>query len=77
MKTKLWMNPDIDLWVQLTCSLKWEQKGRKWLIALNFRAYSLSTSVVTVFVWDAGVNYRVLCWLYGLADWELKKDNNL
>ncbi len=77
MKTKLWMNPDTNLWVQLTCSLNWEQKGRKWLMALNVRANILSTSVDTVFVWEAGVNYRVLCSLYGLADWEHTKDKNL
>ncbi len=46
-------------------------------MALNVRANILSTSVVTVFVWEAGVNYRVLCWLYGLADWEHTKDNKL
>ncbi len=77
MKKKLWMNPDPDLWVLLTCLLNWEQKGRKWLMALNVRANILSTSVDTVFVWEAGVIYRVLCWLYGLADWELTKDNKL
>ncbi len=55
------MNPDPDLWVLLTFSLNWEQKGRKWLMALNVRASILSTSVDTVFVWEAGVIYRVLC----------------